>query len=412
MAKKINRLTALAVTRATKPSLYADGDGLYLQVSPTLTKSWLFRFTLNGRARQMGLGPVNAVSLAEARDKATQCRKLLDKGIDPIDARDLERLRQRAEAARVMTFKACAEAYIEAHRAGWRNAKHASQWENTLEAYVYPAFGDLPVQLVDTALVMKVLKPIWATKTETATRVRGRIEAILDWAKAGGYRDGENPARWRGHLQHQLPPPTKVRKVRHHPALPYDQAGAFMAALRQQNGLAAKGLEFNILTATRTEEVIGARWEEFDLTKKVWTIPGERMKGGREYRVPLSTAAMAVLEAMQKVRRSEFVFPGFKDHKPLSNMAFLQLLKRMGFGHITAHGFRSTFRDWASERTAYPNEVAEMAIAHTIKDKAEAAYRRGDLFEKRSRMMEDWAAFCAIVPPAEGENVVPLQRKA
>ena len=411
MAQKINRLSPRTVASLNTLGRYADGGGLYLQVSRFGTKSWLFRFQLNGRARQMGLGPLHTVSLPEARQEAARCRKLLREGIDPIEARRAERARRLVETATAMSFRDCAEAYIKSHSHGWRNIKHASQWRNTLNTYVHPIFGDLPVEAVNTGLVMKVLEPIWNAKTETASRVRGRIEAILDLAKVRGYRQGENPARWRGHLDNLLPGRAKVRRVVHHAALPYDGIGAFMAALREQKGNAARGLAFQILTAARTSEVMGAGWDEVDLSRNVWIIPAERMKAEKEHRVPLSRLAVNVLGEMREVSQSKYIFPGGRDGRPLSNMAFLQLLKRMGRGDLTAHGFRSTFRDWAAERTAYPNEVAEMALAHTIGDKVEAAYRRGDLFEKRRRLMNDWADFCSIVPVEDDTGkVVTLKR--
>lgn len=410
MARSINKLTARSVAAIAEPGMYGDGGGLWLQMSRFGTKSWLFRFTLHGKAREMGLGPVHTVSLAEARQEAERCRKQLRQGIDPIEARKAEKARSALEVAQVWTFKACAESYIAAHEAGWKNAKHADQWRNTLATYAYPTLGALPVQGVDTGLVMRVLEPIWTTKTETATRLRGRIEAVLDWAAARKYRQGENPARWKGHLDKLLPTRSKVQKVAHHPALAYDQMGAFMAQLRGQDSVGARGLEFQILTATRTGEVIGARWAEVDLEKRVWAIPAERMKGGREHRVPLSSAAVAVLKAMAAQRQEgDWIFPGAKAGKPLSNMAFLQLLKRMKRDDLTAHGFRSSFRDWAAERTAYSREVAEMALAHIVADKVEAAYRRGDLFEKRARLMQDWADFCAQAPVDGVVTVVPLR---
>ena len=398
MARKIERLTALAVTKTRREGLHADGGGLYLQVSGSGAKSWLYRFMLNGKARAMGLGSVHTVSLAEAREQAIQCRKLTRQGVDPIEARKVERTKAQLEAAKSITFDACATSYIAAHKAGWRNSKHADQWRSTLDTYAMPVFGSLPVQDIDLTLVLKVLEPIWKTKTETASRLRGRIEAVLDWATVRGYRRGDNPARWRGHLDKVLPARSKVQKVIHHEALPYVEIGEFVAALRDQEGVAARALEFLILTATRTGEVIGARWDELDLGQRVWTVPPNRMKAGREHRVPLSTAAMALLETMKKQRRDEYVFPGFKQGKPLSNMAMLKLLERIGRSDLTAHGFRSTFRDWAAERTNFPREVAEMALAHTIGDKVEAAYRRGDLFEKRRDLMATWAGYCGEIP--------------
>ncbi|MGH8040594.1 MAG: tyrosine-type recombinase/integrase, partial [Rudaea sp.] len=282
-----------------------------------------------------------------------------------------------------------------AHKSGWKNEKHAAQWTSTLDTYAYPVIGKLPVAAIDTVLVMKVLEPIWTTKTETATRVRGRMESVLDWATVRGYRDGENPARWKGHLDHLLPKRSKVKKVQHHPALVYAKAPAFLSELRAQEGTAARALEFLILTACRTNEVIGARWNEFDLAEKTWTVPAERMKAGKEHRVPLSAQALKIIKDLRKQVQGEFVFPGLHEGNPLSNMAMLELLKRMERNALTVHGFRSTFRDWVGETTNYPREVAEAALAHTIKDKAEAAYARGDLFAKRRRMFDDWAGYLA-----------------
>lgn len=412
MARKIDMLDAVTVAKITKPGLYADGGGLYLQVTESGLKTWVYRFMLNGRRRDMGLGRAGNrdVTLAQARDKAAEARKLVKSGVDPIEAANAEKAAQRVEAVKLKTFKECAEGYIAAHEAGWRNAKHAAQWRNTLATYAYPTLGDLPVAAIDTALVMGVLEPIWATKTETASRVRGRIEAVLDWARTRGYRDGENPARWKGHLDTLLPRTSKVRKVKHHAALPYDVIGDFMVTLRAKEGTAARALEFAILTAARTSEVILAKWDEFDLGKRLWTVPATRMKTGKEHRVPLSDAAVAIIEAMARAGKGDYVFPGAKPKRPMSNMAFLMLLRRMKMPKelVTGHGFRSTFRDWAAERTAYPAEVAEMALAHAVGDKVEAAYRRGDLFEKRVRLMQDWATFCAS-PPSKGK-VVPLAR--
>ncbi|WP_298725767.1 site-specific integrase [uncultured Ferrovibrio sp.] len=409
MARSINRLSARTVAAASQKGLFADGGGLYLQVGPSGNKSWLFRFTLNGRAREMGLGPIHTVSLAAARIQAEKCRRLLHQKIDPIAARDAERARLQIEASDSVTFKQCAERYIAAHERGWRNAKHAKQWTSTLNTYAYPVLGNLPVRGIDTGTVLRVLEPIWQTKTETATRVRGRIEAVLDWASARGYRNGDNPARWRGHLDKLLPSRSKIRKVVHHAALPYDELGAFMRDLRSRDSVAARGLEFQILTAARSGEVIGARWQEVDLIKKVWTVPAERMKAGKEHRVPLSTAAVTLLKRLKgDAKPADHVFPGANEDRPLSNMAFLQLLKRMNREDLTAHGFRSTFRDWAAELTSFPREVAEMALAHTIEDKVEAAYRRGDLFEKRRQLMEAWARHCATAA-AKGK-VVPIGR--
>jgi len=394
MAKEIERLSALAVARASKPGLYPDGAGLYLRIGRGGNKAWAFRFMLDGKAREMGLGSLKKVSLAAARKKAIDARLMLSEGKDPLaHRRDAQAKRAAAEklaAASSITFDDCAEAYIRAHEASWRNPKHRQQWRNTLTTYVSPVFGRVSVQHVDISLVIKVLEPIWNEKTETASRVRGRIEVILDWAKVRGYRTGENPARWRGHLDHLLPARSKVRRVKHHAALPYVEISAFMKELREMSGVGAAALEFLILTASRTGEVIGARRSEMDFRARNWVVPAERMKGDREHRIPLSPAAIAVLRRMEGDSDS-YLFPGRDGNTSLSDMALLMVLARMNRGVITAHGFRSTFRDWAAERTNFPSEVVEMALAHAVESKTEAAYRRTDLFEKRRRLMDAWA---------------------
>jgi integrase len=407
LARELGRLSAVALRKINTPGLYPDGGGLSLQVTKGGARTWVYRFMLHGRAREMGLGPLHIVTLAEAREKARECRKLRHEGIDPIEARKARQAEQRLAGATAITFRECAEAYIAAYEAGWKNPKHAKQWPSTLETYVYPMFGALPVQAIDVGLVMKVLEPIWRTKSETAGRVRGRIEAVLDWAKARGYRNGENPAQWRGHLDKLLPARSKVRKVEHHPALAYAEMGEFIEDLREQEGVAARALEFLILTSSRTGEVIDARWDEFDLGAKIWTVPADRMKAGKEHRVPLSGRALAIVEEMKAVRSdgNEFVFPGGRAGRPLSNMAMLKLLSRMGRGDLTTHGFRSSFRDWAAECTGFPAEVVEMALAHTVADKVEAAYRRGDLVQKRRELMETWARYCDT---RAGDNIFPM----
>jgi integrase len=410
----IGRLTALKAEKAKLPGMYPDGGGLYLRVTPEGSRQWVLRYMLNRRPRWMGLGPLSLYSLQEARTKALNARKLRHEGIDPIEARRAERARARLEEAKAITFKQCAEAYINSHRAGWRNGKHAGQWSATLATYAFPLIGGLPVQSVDTGLVLKVLEPIWTAKPETAGRLRGRIENILDWAKARGYREGENPARLRGHLDKLLPPLSKVRQVEHHAALPYGEMPDFLARLREQEGIAARALEFLILTAARTGEVIGARWSEINLLDKTWTVPAGRMKAHREHRVPLSAHALAILGEMQAARQDKadeaFVFPGRKSKTPLSNMAFLMLLRRMGRGDLTAHGFRATFKTWASQRTSFQNEIVEASLAHVIGDKVEQAYLRGDLFAKRRRLMDAWAKFCE--QPAAASKIIPISRQA
>jgi integrase len=408
MTERIHRLSALKIAKVKQRGMYADGGGLYLQVSANGSRSWIFRFKQNGRARDMGLGSLTAVSLATAREIAADCRRKRSTGLDPIENRKAERLQAQLAAARSMTFDQCRDALIEAHKSAWRNAKHRAQWTNSLATYVGPVFGSMPIQSVDVALVMKVLEPIWSTKPETASRVRGRIERVLDWAKVRGFRQGENPARWRGHLDMLLPVRSKVRKVKHHAALPYSEIGAFMAALRTREAVAARALEFMILTAARTGEVLGARREEIDFQAKVWVVPPSRMKSGREHRVPLSRAAISVLKEMQAHHQGDLVFPGDRRGKPLSNMAMLMVLRRMDRADLTAHGFRSTFRDWAAECTSFPREVAEAALAHVVGDKVEAAYRRGDLFEKRRHLMDAWATHCQTASGKDGA-VIPLK---
>jgi integrase len=329
MPRQIGRMSALAVGRASKKGMYHDGGGLYLQVAVSGAKSWIYRYMLDGRAREMGLGPLHVISLSEARARAAECRRLRLDGIDPIRARKDNRDEVKLEAAQAISFDACTEAYLEAHEAEWRNAKHRQQWRNTLKTYASPVIGNLPVQSVDLELIMKVLEPIWQAKPETASRLRGRIEVILDWATVRGFRKGENPARWRGHLDKLLPARGKVRKVKHHAALPYPAMPTFMAELRQEDGIGARALEFLILTAARTGEVIGARWEEFDLDEGIWIVPPERMKAGKEHRVPLSDRAVEIIQQVKKTAVSDFVFHGRKPSKPLSNMAMLKLLDRM-----------------------------------------------------------------------------------
>lgn len=406
VARKTDQLSAKGIASKKRPGYYADGGGLYLQVSRSGSKSWIFRYMLNSKEREMGLGSLLDVSLADARQKRDDYRKLARAGVDPIDARKRGEQDQALALARGTTFKECAESFIRANRARWTNDKHASQWETTLAAYVYPVFGALPVQAIDTALVVKALMPIWTTKAETATRVRARIEAVLSSATALDYRAGENPARWRGHLDKLLPKLEKRRRVKHHPALSFEDLGGFIQELRLEEGLPARALEILILNVTRAGETAGARWPEFDLDAAIWTIPAARMKSHRAHRIPLTARSVRLLRELREWALSdEFVFPG-KSGQPLSTAALLALLKRMG-RDLTVHGFRSTFRDWASERTSYSRDVCEMALAHVVGDQTEAAYRRGDLFEKRRRLMAEWAKFCETTKRGD---VVPLRR--
>ncbi len=406
MPRRAKELSAIEISRLAAPGLHFVGGvaGLALKVQPSGAKSWMLRISVAGKRRDMGLGGFPDVTLADARRRAREEREKVDKGIDPIDERKAATSRLRAEQAKAITFKASALAYIEAHEAGWRNAKHAEQWRNTL-ASTYPAIGALQVRDVGLQQVLAVLNPIWKTKTETASRLRGRIESVLDWATARGYREGLNPARWKGHLDHLLPAPGKITRVGHHSAVAVGEIGRFMSDLRVQPGVGARALEFVILTAARSGEVRGAKWSEIDLGAALWTVPGERMKAGKEHRVPLSVAALEVLRAQPRFEGAELVFPAPRGGL-LSDMTLVAVMRRMQVNAVP-HGFRSTFRDWCSERTNYPREVAEMALAHTIGDKVEAAYRRGDLFDKRRLMMAEWAAF--VAQPELKAEVIPFQ---
>ena len=411
MPRKLhNALTVMAVRNA-KPGRHADGGGLHLLVKDTGARSWVYRFMLKGKSRDIGLGAAGpgGISLADARDLATALRLKVKAGIDPLE----ERQRSEAEAKAAeqatrfagITFKAMAETHIAANKESWRNAKHRQQWENTLQTYAYPVIGALPVAEVDTQHVLMVLEPIWREVPETASRLRGRIETVLDSAKARGYRQGENPARWRGHLAQILPARTKLSRG-HHKAMPYDAIPTFVKQIQEREAVAALALEFVILTAARTGEVIAAEWDEVDLAKAVWTVPAGRMKAGKEHRVPLSARAVEILKATQGLRK-EWLFPATKGGK-MSGMAMAMLLRRMKVD-VTVHGFRSGFRDWSAECTGYAHEVAEMALAHTIENKVERAYRRGDLFDKRRRLMDDWATYCTR-SNISGGIVMPLRK--
>ena len=392
MPKLATPLSARKVETLKAPGLYADGNNLYLQVLPSGAKTWIFRYLLGGKRRDMGLGPATVVTLADARRKAIEARNQVLAGVDPIEAKRRAVATAALDAATAMSFQQAAEAYIEAMRPGWKSAVHSAQWASTLDRYAHPIMGALPVAGIDTGLVVKVLEPIWSTKTETASRVRGRIEAILDWAKVRGFRAGENPARWKGHLDHILPAKGAVAKVEHHRALPYSEMPDFWIKLRQQDGGGARAMELLILTAARSGEVLGARWDEIDMEAATWTIPGGRMKGGAEHRIPLSDPALALLRTAAETRQGALVFPGQRADRSLSNMVMTVLLRRMKID-ATAHGFRSSFRTWIGETTNYPHEVAEAALAHAQPDAVVAAYSRGDFFGKRRAMMEAWARF-------------------
>jgi integrase len=406
---KLGKLTATKVEKTKQAGMYGDGGGLWLQVRARHVKSWIFRYTFNGKARVMGLGSASTVSLARAREDAAHCRLLVHEGKNPLVERDAQRAKGKRAAANSITFKECTAGYLAAHRTAWRSEKHATQWESSVASYAYPILGPLPVADIDVGLIMRVLGPLWSRAPETASRVRGRIESVLDWATAQNYRQGDNPARWKGNIAHLLPKRSKAAPVQHHPALAYREMGQFMAELRQQSNIIAPALEFLILTATRMGETRGARWAEIDWDERLWTIPSGRTKGHREHRVPLSEAAMAVLERQRTRAQGDFVFPGLKPGTPLSGSAMGWLMaERMNRRDITVHGFRSAFRDWAAEQTAFPREVAEMALGHAVGNQVEAAYRRGDLREKRRKLMEAWAAYCAA--PVKGGKVVQMRR--
>lgn len=413
MPKKLsNALTPLTVKNA-KPGRHADGGGLHLLVKESGARSWVYRFMLNGKSRDVGLGTAGTggISLAGARDARDALRLKVKGGIDPLEERQREAAGALAAAqatkAAGITFRTVAEGYIGANEGSWRNDKHRQQWKNTLATYVYPVIGDLPVAEVVTPHVLQILEPIWKAKAETANRLRGRMETILDAAKARGYRDGENPARWRGHIAQILPVRSRLTRG-HHKAMPYNAIPAFVGALHQREAVSALALEFTILTSARTGEVIGAKWAEVDLDKAIWTVPASRMKAGKEHRVPLSPRAVEILKSTQGLR-TEWLFPATKGGS-MSGMAMSMLLRRMK-ADVTVHGFRSSFRDWSAECTGYAHEVAEMALAHNIDNKVERAYRRGDLFDKRRRLMDDWAAYCTMPATAVG-NITPIRNTA
>jgi len=408
-------LTLKKIAKALKrPGRHFDADGLYLQIGEPGAKAprqhrgaWLLRYERNGRKRWMGLGALRDFSLEEARERARKARQLLADGVDPLEARKAERAQVALAAARSMTFEEAARQYHAAHAPSWSNAKTGAQFLNTLRDYAFPRIGRLAVSAIDTGEVLRCIEPLWATKTATANRTRGRIEAVLDWATVRNFRTGDNPARWRGHLSEVLPAPGKVAKTAHHAALPYTELPEFMATLATREGVAAKALQFLILTAARTSEVANATWSEIDLAAKNWTIPAARMKAGAEHRVPLSPQAVALLRALP--REAEFVFVGASAGKPISSMAMARTLKWLR-ADVVVHGFRSSFSTWAHEATAFSNHVIEQSLAHTVGNAVERSYRRGDLFEKRRRLMAEWARLCSTKPAADTANVVALNR--
>ena len=396
-------LSAVRVAALREAGLYSDGGGLHLKVTRSSTKSWIFRFTISGKTRDMGLGQYPTISLSAARSLAARCRVDRLNGLDPI--REREKLKRRSSTtATDVTFDACAAAYLASHDEAWKNAKHRQQWRNTLSTYVSPLIGHIRVAEIGTENVMSVLtqptdartgsrRELWSTKPETAARLRSRVELILDWAKVRSMRTGENPARWRGHLQALLPSPKKIRRTKHHPALPYEQIPDLFQVLHTLTSVSARALEFVILTAARTNEVLAAEHNEFDLNSALWSVPADRMKARREHRVPLSARALTIVSEMQQVRQNDYVFFGARVGRPLSNMALLMLLRQHHPG-FTVHGFRSSFKDWTAERTEFPNYLSEAALAHVVADRVEAAYRRSDLLKRRLKLMQEWEAFC------------------
>jgi integrase len=411
MPKIARELTALEVGRLKAPGLHPVGGvpGLALQVTPTYARSWILRATVGTKRRDMGLGPFPGVTLAQAREKARGAREQIEQGTDPILRREQAQSLLRAQQAAAITFEQAARAYIDSKSAEWKNVKHAAQWGATLETYAFPVIGKMHVSDIQQAHVLTVLEPIWSTKTETATRVRGRVELVLDWAKVRGYRSGENPARWRGHLDKLLPAPKKITKVEHHPAVPVKQVAQFYADLGERAGTAARALEFALLTAARSGEVRGASWSEIDLDAKLWTVPGERMKAGKLHRVPLSPVALKLLRSLPRVEGSDLLFPATRGGQ-LSDMSLTAVMRRMGLEYVP-HGLRSTFRDWVAECTNHPRELAERALAHTLTNDVEAAYQRSDVLEKRRSLMQDWAKFLATPHAVTGTVIGMHSRK-
>jgi integrase len=414
MARERGKLTAFEVERKKQPGTYNDGGGLYLQVTSPSARSWLFRYrspghlSRNGKplTREMGLGSLSVVSLHEAREEGAKCRQALRNGVDPLEMKRANRERAHLAAAKSLTFREAAQAYHAAHRASWRSALHAEQWSTSLDQHVMPTLGHLSVAAIDTTLLMKVIEPLWVCKTESASRIRARIERILEWAKVRGYRSGENPARWKGHLDMLLAKPGALKKAngsRNYSALPYAQIAEFMVELRRHDTVAARALEFTILCAARSGEVRNGKWPEIDEHARVWTIPPEKMKGGRVHRVPLSARALAVLKHMRSVRQNEYIFPG-RSRENLPPMAMYKALRGMG-RHVTTHGFRATFKTWASECTTFQRETVEAALAHVSGDKLEAAYNRGDQLQKRARLMAAWADYCGRLPQKHADVV-------
>src|SRR5215469_11256791 len=401
MPRYAHPLSSRRVQSLKTRGFYCDGGGLYLQVSKSGSKSWVFRYAIGGHKRDMGLGSIATFTLVEARERARKMRQLVAEGIDPID----DRKAKRAGSASMLTFRQCSERYVASHEAGWRNG--GTEWLASLAKHVFPVFGDIGVAAIDLPLVLKAIEPLWARQPVRMNIVRNRVEMVLDWAKVRGLRQGGNPARWKGHLETLLPNRKKVAPVIHRAALPYREIAAFMVELRKLTDTSARVLEFQILTAARSGEVVAARWDEINMTAGMWTIAGERMKAGREHRVPLSQAAMAVLEQQAAVREGEFVFAGRRPSQPINIDASMRPIEKLG-RDITAHGFRSAFRDWAAEQTNFPREIAEASLAHTIGDAVERAYQRGDFLAKRRQLIEAWGRYCAAPCPAATAELIPI----
>ncbi|MDR1227894.1 MAG: tyrosine-type recombinase/integrase [Azoarcus sp.] len=391
----IEKLSLSRIARIRRRGKYSDGGGLYLQVSKNLVKSWIFRYEIDGVGHTMGLGPLHLVTANAARRKARKARTMLAKGLDPLQTRKTQ---CQTDGLRNKTFDECAAEYIAIHKNGWKSEKHAKQWQNSLKTYASPHFGNVNVRKVDTALVMRALIPIWVSKTETASRLRERIERILSWAATWGYRNAENPARWRGHLQELLPKPTRMATIRYRPSMPYREIGAFFKRLAEERGIGARALAFTILTACRASEALDARWQEIDFAQRVWDIPGERMKTRKPHRAPLSEAALAILEELRGCH-PVWIFPGAKGRR-LYSSAMRNVLKKLQRDDVIAHGFRASFRVWFAERTTYSQEIAELALAHAQRTQVEEAYQRSDLFERRKVVMQEWATWCISSTPS------------
>jgi len=389
----IEKLSTTKILRISKPGKYNDGNGLYLQVTKNLVKSWVFRYQMDGHEHYMGLGSIYAVDIKGARKKAQKARECLARKTDPLQERATVVAKDKKRNERNKTFDECATEYIELHKHGWKSIKHLKQWESSINTYASPYFGQVFVREISTALILQALEPIWVTKTETASRLRERIERILSWATIGDYRDGENPARWDGHLQELLPKPSRIKIVRHHPSIPYQEMSGFFKLLNAERSIVARALEFTIFTACRTSEALRVKWQEIDFAQRVWTVPAERMKGGRVHRVPLAEAPLEILGALKGLH-PDWVFPNLRRGLPYCETAMFALLRKMKRPGITVHGFRSAFRVWAAEQTNYPKEVLEMALAHKQATIVEEAYQRSDLFGRRQALMQDWAGWC------------------